>query len=406
MTDQCLSKFYWPARSSARLLAALFSVILLLSACASNDEIEESDDPLPLQDFQAKVKLDRQWSRSIGDGQGKHYDRLSIGFSARGSDDSAGDVYVASVDGIVARYNSAGKRLWRVKLREMLSAGVGVGADLALLATANGEVVALAAADGTERWRIDARGEVLASPQAAGDQVIVQTYDGRVLGLRSSDGEERWVFSSDVPLLTLRGTATPLLEDGLVYVGLANGKIVVLDQESGVLRWSRALTIAKGQSEIERIVDVDATPLVTNSGVYAAAFQGYVYALDPRSGQPRWRFEASSYRELAEGFGNIYVVDEKSRLYALDASSGELRWEQSELLRRELSAPVVFDGFLLVADYKGYIHVLSQVDGRVVGRARVDGSGVRVPMRVVAGQLLVYANDGKIAAYSMETLAQ
>lgn len=384
------------AKRMAVLLCALM-VLLSISACGSKDDDEELSKPIPLEKFDVKAKLESQWSANMGPGQGERYDRLTLGF------DSAG-VYAANIKGEVSRYQLQGGLTWRNKL-EPLSAGVGVGESLVLVATSNGVVVALSSADGVEKWRKDVRGEVLAAPQASRGIVIVQTYDGRLIGMAAESGEQLWVYTSDTPLLTLRGTATPVIENGIVYTGFATGKLVAIDITNGNLIWDRPVAIAKGQAEIDRIVDIDASPLVSSNRVFAASFNGNLFAFLKRDGRPLWRFDTSSYREVAEGFKNIYVVDEKSRLFAVDAESGEQRWEQSALLNRQLSAPVVFAGFLVVADYEGHIHVMSQIDGSIIGRTKIDGSGVRVPMRVVDNMLYVYSNKGQLAAYTLENIA-
>ena len=380
-------------------LIVITLAVFALSACGSKkDDIEESGKPLSLEKVELKkAKFKKLWSRSVGNGQGKRYNQLSLDFDGS-------DVFAASVNGRVTRYNKSGKKVWSTKIKETLSAGVGVGSGLALVATRDGVLIALASDTGLEKWRKDMRGEVLASPQAWKGRVVVQTYDGRLIGLNRDSGEELWSYVADLPLLTLRGTATPKIVDGIVYTGFANGKVVALDSQTGVLIWDKAVALAKGQAEIDRVVDVDATPLVTGNFVYAASFNGNLFAFDRRRGNARWRFETSTYRELAEGFGKVYLVDEKSRMYGLDADDGAQRWEQSALLNRQLGSPVNFNGFLVVADYKGFLHAISQVNGSIVGRTRVDRAGVRVPMRSVGSQLYVYSDDGKLAAYQLENL--
>ena len=392
------SRVAWSVKAISQLVMALCALLVLLSltACGSKDDDEALSKPLPLEKFEAKTELKLQWATKIGPGQGERYDRLTLGFDS----DS---VYVANIKGQVSRYGLKGGLAWSKKLAP-LSAGVGVGESLALVATSNGIVVALNSNDGTELWRKDVRGEILAAPQASRGIAIVQTYDGRLIGMSAESGEQIWVYTSDTPVLTLRGTATPVIENGIVYTGFATGKLVAIDITNGDLIWDKPVAIAKGQAEIDRIVDVDASPLVSSNRVYAASFNGYLFAFLKRDGRPLWRFDISSYREVAEGFKNIYAVDEKGRLFAVDAESGEQRWEQSAMLNRQLSAPVVFGGFLVVADLEGYIHVMSQIDGAIIGRAKVDGSGVRVPMRAVDNLLYVYSNKGKLAAYSLENI--
>lgn len=388
----------WFFKAVTRIASVLSALVVLMSltACGSKDGDDELSKPLPLEKFEAKTQLKTQWSANIGPGQGERYDRLTLGFDSDG-------VYAANIKGQVSRYGLKGGLAWTKKLAP-LSAGVGIGESLVLVATANGVVVALNSDNGVEQWRKDVRGEVLAAPQASRGIVIVQTYDGRLIGMNAENGDQLWVYTSDIPVLTLRGTATPVIENGIAYTGFATGKLVAIDITNGNLIWDKPVAIAKGQAEIDRIVDVDASPLVSSNRVYAASFNGYLFAFLKRDGRPLWRFDISSYREVAEGFKNIYAVDERGRLFAVDAESGEQRWEQSALLNRQLSAPVVFGGFLVVADLEGYIHVMSQIDGAIIGRAKVDGSGVRVPMRAVDNLLYVYSNKGKLAAYTLENI--
>ncbi len=394
-SSECLN-----LRAKGMLFSLIFALVLVapLTGCGSNKGKDtDIGKPYPLEKIDVKTKFKRHWSRGVGSGQGKFYNRLTLGLGS-------GDIYAASNNGIAARYNASGKKIWSKKLKVTLTGGIGVGDGLALVATADGIVIALKAEDGSEVWRTDVQGEVLAAPQVAKGYVLVQTHDGRLMGLAAASGEELWVYTSDLPLLTLRGTATPVIEGNIAYTGFASGKIIAINIENGSLLWDKSVAIAKGQAEIDRVVDVDGSPLVSSTSVYAASFNGNLYAFTKRSGQAKWRFETSSYRGLAEGFGNIYLVNEQGRIYALDAASGDQRWEQSALLNRRLSAPIVFSGFVLVADYDGYIHVLSQVDGSIVGRARIDGSGVRVPMLVAENQLYVYSNNGKLATYSLKNI--
>lgn len=370
----------------------------LFAGCASTpEEREQAGKPLPLPDIERRVKLDVNWSRDIGKGQGRLYNRFAPGIDEYG-------VCAASVDGRVACHSLQGKKRWRRKLREQLAAGAGIAGGLVLVATTDGVVIALDGDSGEERWRRDLGGEVLSPPQGDNAVVVAQTADGRLLGLAATDGGKTWEYKNDEPLLTLRGTATPVVADGAVYTGFASGKLVAVDLASGRPLWDQLVALASGTTEVEKLVDVDAAPLVTDELVYATSFNGNLFAFLRDNGRAIWRFKVSSYREVDEGFGHVYLADEKGRVYSINARDGEQRWEQSALVNRELSAPVVFAGYLVVGDDQGYLHVLSQIDGSMIGRAKVDGSGLRAPMRAVGEQLIVYSNAGKLAAYSLRTL--
>src|SRR5690606_32631275 len=129
------------------------------------------------------------------------------------------------------------------------------------------------------------------------------------------------------------------------------------------------------------------------------SYQGYLVALDANTGQIRWRVEASTAQGAGSGFGNVYIATEDGRVEAYRPGQDNIIWQNEQLLRRDLSAPAAFSNYVVVADYKGYLHLLSQVDGSIVGRTRSDGDGVRSPMQSRGGLLYVFGNSGKLEAY-------
>tara|TARA_B100000767_G_C19754719_1_gene532414 strand:+ start:512 stop:1690 length:1179 start_codon:yes stop_codon:yes gene_type:complete len=377
-------------------LFSALALCLLVACGGQKDDLDDTNKPRPLVSFNEKVVIEKIWTAKLGSGQGGLYHRLTLA-------DDEESIYVAEVDGLVARYNLEGNLLWRSKF-SALAAGVGVGHGVVTVADIDGAVIAINAENGDELWRVDVESEVLAAPQVGSDTVVVQAYDGRVIGLDKESGVQRWVYSIDPPVLTLRGTATPVVEAGVIYTGFSNGKLTAIDIKNGNLLWGKLIAIAKGQAELDRIIDVDASPLIVDNKVYAASYNGYLFAFLKSTGRPLWRFEMSTYRELAEGFQNVYAVNDKGHVFAVDAEDGELKWEQTAFVNRQLSAPIVFAGFLLVADNEGFLHVMSQLDGSIVGRERISRVGVRVPMISIDQTLYVYSDTGKLSALKLNNL--
>ena len=83
---------------------------------------------------------------------------------------------------------------------------------------------------------------------------------------------------------------------------------------------------------------------------------------------------------------------------AIDERSAEVVWKQEGLLRRKLSSPVAFSNYLVVTDDDGYLHVLAQSDGRLIGRRKVDGDGVRSRAWVADKLFYVLGNSGSLQA--------
>ena len=377
------------------------ALMLLISGCSTfqewfGSEGEDATAPVQLERIDSKVSLKKRWSSKIGDGQGDGFYKITPTLID-------GVIYVASSDGEVAAINAAnGARLWRVELERPLSGGVGYHNRSLYLGGADGSVLQLSAEDGAVEWEAAVSGEVLAAPVVSDDWVIVQTYDGKLLGFRSDAEEPSWTFTSDVPVLTLRGTSAPILVGGNAIAGFGDGKVVAVDVDSGNVSWEARIGVPQGSSEIDRIVDVDGAMTQQGIELFVASYQGRVAALDSRTGRKLWQQNVSSVTGTNVGFGNVYVADVDGTLSAFLRTGQGVRWQNIELGYRELSRPTPVSSYVATVDFEGYLHLLSQVDGQIVGRSKIGGDAARADMIADSGRLIIYADNGQLLAYELE----
>lgn len=373
--------------------AVMLAAAVLAAGCSSNSSKELP--PAELTKFAEEVRLDKQWSRSIGKGQGSSWNQLELAVEG----DS---LFAADVEGLVVAMNrETGKVLWKQELDKPVSGGVGAGYGLVLVGTLNGEVIALDAVDGVEKWRARVGSEVLAAPAGNGSVVVVQTQDDRLFGLDADSGERLWSYENTPAVLTLRGTSAPLVTNQLAVAALSSGKVLALDVQRGIPVWEQRVAVPQGRSELERMVDIDGGLLLSGGTLYVVTYQGQLAALDLMSGRPLWQRQASSYVGVANGFGNLYVSQADGSVDGIDERSTSALWSNDALARRQLTTPATFSSNVAVGDLEGYLHLLSQVDGRFVGRVRVDSDGLRAAPLVVGDWLYAYGNSGKLVAYTL-----
>ena len=378
-------------------------LLLLISGCSTfqewfGSEEEDATAPVKLERIDTKVKLKKQWSAKIGDGQGDGFYKITPTLVD-------GVLYVASSDGEVAAISAAdGDRLWRVALERPLSGGVGYHDRSLYLGGADGSVLQLSANDGVVEWEAAVSGEVLAAPAVSDDWVIVQTYDGKLLGFQPGADEPAWTFTSDVPVLTLRGTSTPILVGDNAIAGFGDGKVVAVDVNSGNVSWESRIGVPQGSSEIDRIVDIDGAMTQQGIELFVASYQGRVAALDSRTGRKLWQQNVSSVTGTHVGFGNVYVADVDGTLSAFLRTGQGVRWQNIELGYRQLSRPTPVSSYVATVDFDGYLHLLSQVDGQIVGRTKIGGDAARADMIADSGRLIIFADKGQLLAYELETL--
>ncbi len=369
----------------------------LLGGCSWFGGDDNSEPPAKLESFERQVDLRRIWSRSTGDGTDEQFIKLVPTVSGE-------RVYVADRGGSVSAIEfETGKVVWRKKTDIAISAGPGVGEGLALVGSSEGDLVAFDAETGEIRWRTEVSSEVLSVPRVYDGVVIVQTVDGNLAGLNADSGEAIWIHDRSVPVLTLRGTSTPLVADGVVLAGFANGKLVALETGSGREVWEAAVAVPRGRTELQRIVDLDANPVVRLGVLYVTSYQGRLVAISLQDGRVLWNRDMSSYAGLDVGKDQVYVSDSNSEVWALDRRNGGSLWKQGALRRRALTGPVVVGDYVSVGDFEGYLHLLSRLDGSIAGRIRVDSDGIAAaPVAVFGERLLVLGAGGTLALYQLE----
>lgn len=373
---------------SALLLAAL----LTLGACSKDESLK----PAPLPSIHRAVDFHHAWPLWSGwlvrAGVGSPGEGLALVPAVSGK-----AVYTIDARGrLVARAHDDGRQLWKRDTGEQVGAGPVVAYNQVFVGTRSGAVVAFAADDGKTLWRTPVGGEVLAPPAVNGDALAVKTSDGHVVLLDRLTGAVRWTWDGGTPTLSLRAASRPLLLDDAVMAGMPSGMLVALERATGQQIWDRRIAEPSGKSDLDRLVDIAGDFALREDRVYVGTYQGRLVALDLRSGQFAWQMPISTWQPLALGADAVYAVDGDSRVIAVRASDGVVLWRQEALLGRHLTGPALAGDWLLVGDYKGWLHVIRRSDGTVVGRKRIDRKGLVVPPVVDDGTVYVLGRGGKL----------
>ena len=357
------------------LRIAALAALVLVSACGSYNPLQwvgivhaPAHPPTPLAPFEAKVTPSVAWRASVGKSPALNL-RPAIG---------QGRVYVADADGNISVLGEDdGHQIARFETKKPIGGGLELSDDGRILAgTLKGEALAIDAASGKIDWTANVEGEVLATPAFSRNVAVVRTSDGRIFGFSLADGKRLWVYQRPTPSLLLRSPTGVLAIGRDVVAGYPNGKLIALDLEDGKLTWEVTVAIPRGATELERIADVAGLPVIDGSNICAAAYQGKVACFEISTRNVLWSRPVSTAHSLAADAKNLYVVDDTDAVQALDKKTGASVWKQDKLLYRSLTAPVIFDGKVVVGDAQGYLHVLSPDDGSIIGRLATDGTRI------------------------------
>lgn len=378
----------------------LFKLISIFIICTSffgcstlsglkfwGDDEEEVELPAELEEIAEKAEIKLLWSAKVGKS-------VKIG-RIQPSISSETIFYINSEGELYALNRKTGEEIWTRATEDTASGGVISSFKKIIYGTQDGEVVVLNQGTGEEIWRSQITGEILSSPITDGSIVVAQGADGSVTGLDISTGEKNWVHQVTVPNLSLRGTSRPVLEQGFIFTGFANGTVAMIYPDSGAIRLEAPTTINEGTSELERIVDIDGRVVVANNIFVSATYQGNITAIDLQQGRPAWQEKLSTTKDLVEARSRIVAIGEKDIIKAFGLSSGVILWQQQGLKLRGLTSPVNLRGNILVGDFEGYLHLINATNGSFIGRAKISKNPL-LEIVTEGDKIAVTDNKGKL----------
>lgn len=241
-----------------------------------------------------------------------------------------------------------GQREWGLRLGPIESSPLIVGSFL-YVTTLDGSLIALQKEDGKEVWRYEyapkeQRKPVRSSPATDGEVIVFGTDGADVIGVERITGRERWKTN-------LRSSvfATPIVSDGLCFVGTLDGTFAALDMRTGAMRWMH-----------ETGSRIYAAAAASGARVFLGCADGRVLAFERNTGEQLWTFSArSSVNSAPLVSGDLLYAGSLDRmLYALRTESGEKVWEY-EVEGRIRVSPVIWGDMLLLTHEDKFITALS-----------------------------------------------
>lgn len=362
--------------------------VLSMAACSSTKD--ERRVPTPLTEFKPVLDVQQAWKASVGKAGRYLFSPVAVGNA----------VYAAGANGSVAKIDAqTGQDIWRVKLHDDLSAGVGSDGTLTAVGGLKGDVYVLGA-DGKQLWTAKAPGEIISPPLVGNGLVVVRTVDGQIVAFNAQTGEQKWNYRNRAVPLNLRvSSGMTFAGDAAVLAGFPGGAFAAINLQTGDNYWQTPVSYPKGVTEVERINDVTGPPTLVGSETCAVTFQGQIGCFDANSGRAVWEKAFSSTSGLAQDDRAVVAADDWSVVSAFDVSNGAPLWKNDKLKNRDLGVPFILGHAAVLGDYQGYVHFLSRDDGTLVARVKTDGSPITAAPVLAGDTLVVQTHDGDLYGY-------
>ncbi|MGP5201220.1 outer membrane protein assembly factor BamB [Psychrobacter aquimaris] len=313
-----------------------------------------------------------------------------------------GQIVTASRGGDLTGFNSAGERLWSINVGDQITGGVALDAlsQTAIISTRGGQVMAFDSVTGAKRWQQQLSGSVLTPALITNNRVILSANDGFLHGLSLQTGQSVWQFATQVPAISVRGSAAPtLLDSKTALLATADGRLHAVTTDSGLPQWSRRVGVGTGSSEVERMSDVDGTPIVDNNQLFAISYSGQLLGIDLASRQVMFVNDLASLKSLAVNNQQVIATSLEGKVVAYNRSTGEVLWESEELAYRHLTNPVMIGNYIAVGDFDGVVHLFDPASGKIV--SRVQTKGALSSLQVQGSRLMTQSTSGQVAIWQL-----
>jgi outer membrane protein assembly factor BamB len=375
----------WSERSKALLVASVAAA--MLAGCAGPDKPK----PTELGPNPALINVRLAWTAKIG--------QVAFPLEVKVN---GGTITLASSDGTVLAMDGAtGQDVWRTQIAgAQIGAGAGSDGRYAAVVTRVNDLVVMER--GRELWR-EALGVLgYTAPLVAGERVFVVTADRAVNAFDAQTGRKLWTYTRPgEQLLALRQAGVLLAVGDTLVVGIA-GRLVGLNPLNGTLRWEAPIATARGTNDVERLIDLVGRVSREGDVVCARAFQAAVGCVNALRGTAIWSKPAIGGVGVHGDGQFVFGTESDGKVIAWRRTDGERVWISDRLKYRGLTAPLVIGRSVAMGDAQGFVHLLSRLDGSLLGRVATDGSAIAAAPVLVGNTLVVVTHNGGVFGFRPE----
>jgi outer membrane protein assembly factor BamB len=285
----------------------------------------------------------------------------------------------------------------------------------------DGNLYGLDALNGMLLWKFQAGGRISSTPAVYENKITFISFDGYVYCLDQKSGKEIWKFkTAGEKVFSAPGLhgmpekdrnlddpwdmflSSPVVANGIVYVGCGEGVFYALDAATGIKKW-----------EYKTGDVIHSSPAYDNQTVYFGSWDSYLYALNATDGTLKWKFKTGIdtvyYNQV--GFQSSPVVDHgvvysgcrDANVWAINASTGELKWKYYNNGSWVIATPVVHNDTLYYETSDSHkVNALSTDSGKLLYSGDCKTFGFSSPA-LTNGILYLGTHGGSMLALESKT---
>ena len=278
--------------------------------------------------------------------------------------------------------------------------GVSVGYNTFLYADADGIIYAHDSNSGDLKWTKELEDVVLSEILITSTAVYVQTSSDVLYGLNLQNGETQWSKKAQAPLLSIRGTASPIAFEGLIFTSFSNGRLAAVREVDGIQLWEKPISRLKGSTELEKLMDADSKAVPINEDIFVANYNGSLTRFNIRNGEKVFSVDHSTLKPIILHKSTITSINTDQEIIGFNAINGTEIWRSQKFKNRDITDLVLYDNRLYFGDFEGYIHEINPENGMITGLVKTELKSIK-QIAIYSDKLIVQDTDGSISGFDL-----
>lgn len=364
-------------------------VLLFLASCA---QIKSVTQKIPLDKIEKQKKsFFVRWSKNLD----PEYNtgNLPIGTSSPFIYEDL--LFQGNLKGEMVAYDlDRGSVVWKHNEGQPMNGKGAIFKDSLLYGTMNGRIFSRHYLTGKLNYAIDL-GEPLESQIVVSQgRMFAHLRNHKIVAMDASTGKVFWSYRRSVPFTTtLQRVSNVLPFKNKLIVGFADGNIVALSRDEGVVLWEEKIT------DGVKFVDVDTDPIYFNGYIVASSAVGKMKFIDPNTGLVQRTVDVTAAHapvklndELVVGtvFGEVARVNKEGKVII-----------KRKVSKAGISSIVPWDSGFAVASMSGELMKLDIMDLKVKDRHHLgsDQSAVFGFLQQSEDYLAVYSSRNRLYVF-------
>ena len=208
--------------------------------------------------------------------------------------------------------------------------------------------------------------EVSAPITGMDEKIFVRLSDGDTLAINYKTSSIIWQYKGRNVALNIKGSGSISTSFNNIFVARDDGTLISLSHDSGKLNWLTSISPRSGRNELESLRDVEMTPLLDDGIVFVGSYQGSLIAVDSLTGTLIWSTPMSVRSNLDTDEYNVYVATEDGFIFALDKYTGDTVWKSNVNSKLFLTQSLVYENYIATLSTLGHIVIVDRNTGNLL----------------------------------------